>query len=137
MRHTVTRELFVLLVRIPVKAGFENEYLSLINAVIDEMRHETSFVNAVVHRSTEDPTVFLLHETWLGRDEFFTVQMKRSYRESYEARLPGIMRFWTGLPRSVRSSSSTMRVSRVRPVKCRRPFQAWRRMRKRSSVVSG
>jgi len=38
----VTRELFVLLVRIPVKAGFENEYLSLINAVIDEMRHETN-----------------------------------------------------------------------------------------------
>jgi len=88
----VTKELFVLLVRIPVKAGFENEYLSLINAVIDEMRHETSFVNTVVHRSTEDPTVFLLHETWLGRDEFFTVQMKRSYRESYEARLPQIMR---------------------------------------------
>jgi hypothetical protein len=43
----MTRELFVLLVRIPVKASFENEYLSLINAVIDEMRHETSFVNAV------------------------------------------------------------------------------------------
>jgi hypothetical protein len=36
--------------------------------------------------------VFLLHETWLGRDEFFTVQMKQSYRESYEARLPQIMR---------------------------------------------
>ena len=88
----MTRELFVLLVRIPVKAGFENEYLSLINAVIDEMRHETSFVNAVVHRSAEDPTVFLLHESWLGRDEFFTVQMKRSCRESYEARLPQIMR---------------------------------------------
>lgn len=49
----MTRELFVLLVRIPVKAGFEDEYLSLINAVIDEMRHEASFVNAVVHRSTE------------------------------------------------------------------------------------
>src|SRR5258708_8356516 len=92
MRHTVTRELFVLLVRIPVKAGFENEYLSLINAVIDEMRYETSFVNAVVHRSTEDPTVFLLHETWLGRDEFFTVQMNRSYLESYESRLPQITR---------------------------------------------
>src|SRR5260370_16603417 len=92
MRHTVTRELFVLLVRIPVKAGFENEYLSLINAVIDEMRHETSFVNAVVHRSTEAPTVFLLHETWLGRDEFFTVHMKLSYPHSYPARLPQIMR---------------------------------------------
>ena len=75
----MTRGLFVLLVRIPVKAGFENEYLSLINAVIDEMRHETSFVNAVVHRSTEDPTVFLLHETWLGRDEVFTVHANEAF----------------------------------------------------------
>jgi hypothetical protein len=33
------RECHVVYVRIPVKAGFENEYLSLINAVIDEMRH--------------------------------------------------------------------------------------------------
>ena len=87
----MTKELFVLLVRIPVKAGFENEYLSLINAVIDEMRHEASFVNAVVRRSTEDLTMFVLKETWLGRDEFSTVQMKRSYREFYEARLPQIM----------------------------------------------
>ena len=46
----MTRELFVLLVRIPVKAGFENEYLSLINAVIDEMRHQAA--HAVEHVDT-------------------------------------------------------------------------------------
>ena len=42
-----------------------------------------------------------------------------------------------GLAKEREVITSTMRVSRVRPVKCRRPFQAWRRMRKRSSVVSG
>jgi quinol monooxygenase YgiN len=71
----VTKELFVLLVRIPVKAGFEDEYLSLINAVVDEMRHEASFVNAVVHRSTEDPTVF--YSTRRGSGEMNFSQCSR------------------------------------------------------------
>jgi len=51
----VTRELFRPSRSYSCEAGFEDEYLSLINAVIDEMRHEASFVNAVVHRSTEEP----------------------------------------------------------------------------------
>ena len=55
---------------------------------------------------------------------------------SPETSTTGILRFWTGLPRSVRSSSSIMRESQVRPAKCRRPLQAWRRTRKRSSMVS-
>jgi len=66
----VTRELFVLLVRIPVKAGFEDEYLSLINAVIDEMRHEASFCECGCTRSTEDPTMFVLHEHGSGEMNF-------------------------------------------------------------------
>src|SRR5258708_36103262 len=48
----------------------------------------------------------------------------------------GILRFWTGLPKSGRSSSSIMRVSRVRPAKCRRPLQAWQRTPQHSSTVS-
>jgi len=48
---------------------------------------------------------------------------------SPETSTTGILRFWTGLPRSVRSSSSMMQVSLVRPAKCRRPLQAWRRTR--------
>jgi quinol monooxygenase YgiN len=86
------KEPFVILVYIALKPDFEDEYLSLINGVVDQMRHEASFVNAVVHRSADDPTLFVLHETWLDREEFFAVQMKRPYRQTYEARLPEIMR---------------------------------------------
>ena len=57
-------EQFVLLATVPIKAGREDEYLTLVNAVNDEMRHEPTFVNTVLHRSAEDPGLFMLHETW-------------------------------------------------------------------------
>ncbi|WP_428483847.1 antibiotic biosynthesis monooxygenase [Rhodopila sp.] len=83
---------FVLLVTIPVKPGCEHECLALINEVIDAMRHEPTFVNTVLHRSADDPGLFMLHETWMDRDDFFSVQLKRPYRADYEARLPDLLR---------------------------------------------
>jgi len=83
---------FVLLAIIPVKLGCEVEYLSLVGPVNDAMRHELTFVNTVLHRAADDPVLFMLHETWLDREDFFTVQMKRPYRAAYEARLPALLR---------------------------------------------
>ena len=60
----MTNEQFVLLVTVPIKAGCEDEYLALVNAVNDEMRQEPTFVNTVLHRGAEDPGLFMLHETW-------------------------------------------------------------------------
>ena len=85
-------EQFVLLATVPIKAGREDEYLTLVNAVNDEMRHEPTFVNTVLHRSAEDPGLFMLHETWRNREDFFSVQMKKPYRARYEARLPDLLR---------------------------------------------
>ncbi len=83
---------FVLLATVPIKAGCEDEYLALVNAVNDEMRREPTFVNTVLHRSAEDPGLFMLHETWRDREDFFSVQIKRPYRAQYEARLPDLLR---------------------------------------------
>ena len=83
---------FVLLATVPIKPGSENEYLALVNEVNDAMRHEPTFVNTVLHRSADDPSLFMLHETWLDREDFFSNQMKRLYREKYEARLPELLR---------------------------------------------
>ena len=58
----------------------------------EEMRHEPTFVNTVLHRSAEDPGLFMLHETWRDRADFFSVQMKQPYRARYEARLPDLLR---------------------------------------------
>jgi quinol monooxygenase YgiN len=34
----------------------------------------------------------MLYETWLDRENFMTEQLKRPYREKYEARLPELLR---------------------------------------------
>ena len=83
---------FVLLTTIHVKPGCEEEFLSIVNPVNDRVRLEPTFLNTVLHRSHEDPTLFMLHETWLDRDNFFSVQMKQPYRDPYEARLPALLR---------------------------------------------
>ena len=88
----MTKSPFVLLATVPIKPGSENEYLALVNEVNDAMRHEPTFVNTVLHRSADDPSLFMLHETWLDREDFFSNQMKRPYREKYEARLPELLR---------------------------------------------
>ena len=83
---------FVLLATVPIKPGCEDEYLALVNDVNDKMRREPTFVNTVLHRSTDDPGLFMLHETWRDQADFFSVQMKRPYRARYEARLPDLLR---------------------------------------------
>ena len=83
---------FVLLVTVPIKPGREDEYLVLVNAVNDAMRNEPTFVNTILHRAADDPTEFMLYETWRDRADFFDVQMKRPYRAEYEARLPDLLR---------------------------------------------
>jgi quinol monooxygenase YgiN len=73
-----------------IKPGFEAEYENLVAPVLDAMRHEPTFIDTVLHRDPEDPTRFMLYETWLDRHDFFQVQLKRGYRRTYEERVPQI-----------------------------------------------
>ena len=82
----------VVVVSLHVKAGHEDEFLRLLAPVLDAMRHEATFVNAALHQDPEDPTRFMLYETWADRDDLVEVQMRREYRSAYEARLPEILR---------------------------------------------
>ena len=76
-----------MLVFFHIKPGFQSEYENLVAPVLDAMRHEPTFINTVLHSDPEDPTRFMLYETWLDRDDFFQVQLKRDYRRAYEERL--------------------------------------------------
>ena len=80
------------LVTIALKPGREEEFLRLLGPVLDAMRHEPTFVNAALHQDPEDPTRFMLYETWADRTDLVEVQMKRAYRSAYEARLPELLR---------------------------------------------
>lgn len=55
---------------------------NLVASVLDAMRHEPTFINTVLHRDPADPTRLMLYETWLDRDDFFQVQLKRDYRRT-------------------------------------------------------
>ena len=82
----------VAIVSIHVKPDCREEFLRLLAPVLDAMRHEPTFINAVLHEDPEDPTRFMLYETWADRDDLVEVQMRRDYRQAYERRLPAITR---------------------------------------------
>ena len=86
------RKPFTILVSIPLKPGRADEFLALLNDVFDAMKAEETFVNATALRSADDPDTIMLYETWLDRENFMSEQMKRPYRERYEARLPELLR---------------------------------------------
>jgi quinol monooxygenase YgiN len=82
----------VVTVSIHVKPGHEEEFLRLVTPVLDAMRHEATFINAVLHQDPEGPTRFMLYETWADRDDLSRVQVHREYRKAYLARLPESLR---------------------------------------------
>lgn len=79
-------------VTLPVEPGREAEFLALLTPVLDAMRHEATFVNAILNRDPEDPARFMIYETWADLADLVEVQLKRPYREAYEAALPGLLR---------------------------------------------
>lgn len=81
-----------IVVSLRVKPEHEAEFLRLLAPVLDAMRHEATFINAALHHDPEDPTHFMLYETWADRHDLVEVQMKRPYRAAYEARLPELLR---------------------------------------------
>jgi quinol monooxygenase YgiN len=91
MKEGFTDEICVL-VFLNAKPEFCDEFLQLLSPVLDAMRHEPTFISAVLHRSPEDPNNFMLYEVWADRDDLVNVQMKREYRAAYEARLPDLLR---------------------------------------------
>jgi quinol monooxygenase YgiN len=80
------------IVTIALEPGCEGEFLDLLTPVLDAMRHEPTFVNAVLHQDPEDSSRFMLYETWADLDDVVQVQMHRDYRKDYWDRLPQLLR---------------------------------------------
>jgi (4S)-4-hydroxy-5-phosphonooxypentane-2,3-dione isomerase len=67
------------------------EFLELLNGVLDAMRDEPTFHQAVLHRDPESEHRFLLYETWESHDDVVNVQMHRPYRAAWHAALPTLL----------------------------------------------
>lgn len=79
-------------VTLALKPGCEEEFLDLLTPVLDAMRHERTFINAVLHQDPQDPTRFMIYETWTDLDDVVEIQMHREYRKAYWERLPALLR---------------------------------------------
>lgn len=84
-------------VTLHVKPGRHDAFLRLLTPVLDAMRHEATFINAVLHRDPDDPTRFMLYETWADLDDVVQVQLARPYRRAYHDALPSLLREERGI----------------------------------------
>ena len=77
--------------RMTVKEGRQEEWLSLVNEVMNTMRHERTFVSTSMCVHATDPHKFMHFEVWESREEFFGVQVHRDYRKALMEKLPSLL----------------------------------------------
>ncbi|MES5044611.1 putative quinol monooxygenase [Rhizobium nepotum] len=79
------------LIGFKVRPGQRDRFLELLNALLDAMRHENTFVNATLHRDGDNENHFLLHETWSDHQDVLDVQIRRPYRQAWHDALPDLL----------------------------------------------
>ena len=52
-------------------------FLALLDGVLDAMRHEENFREAILHRDPESPCRFMLYEAWADHEDVLGVQLHR------------------------------------------------------------
>jgi quinol monooxygenase YgiN len=66
-------------------------FLTLLNGVLDAMRDEPKFHNAILQQNPENENHVLLLETWEDHDDVLTNQLSRPYRQAYHDALPELL----------------------------------------------
>ncbi|MDX3925326.1 MAG: putative quinol monooxygenase [Shinella sp.] len=79
------------LIQFDVKPAEEERFLSLLNGVLDSMREEPTFHEAVLHRHPETANRFMLYETWEDHGDVLEAQLSRPYRRAWHDALPEIL----------------------------------------------
>lgn len=79
------------LIRFTVIPEKQPRFLSLLEGVLDAMRAEPTFHEAILHRDPENSARFMLYETWEDHDEVLAVQLHRPYRRAWHAALPDLL----------------------------------------------
>ena len=66
-------------------------FLQLLGTVLNAMRDEPTFHQAVLHRDPTSECRFMLYETWESHEEVLNVQLKRPYRDAWHEALPRLL----------------------------------------------
>lgn len=67
------------------------EFRQALDGVLDAMRSEASFHQAVLHADPASETRFMLYETWEDHQDVLTVQLGRPYRQAWHDALPDLL----------------------------------------------
>ena len=80
------------LITFDVRPEQRDRFLALLEGVLDAMRSEPMFHQAVLHRDPQSDDRFMLYETWESHDDVLAVQIHRPYRQAWHEALPDLLR---------------------------------------------
>src|SRR3546814_1812291 len=66
-------------------------FLDRVQQVLDECRHENTFLSTSLCEHPTDANTFFLFEVWKDKDEFFTTQLDREYRRPHTDRFKDLV----------------------------------------------
>jgi autoinducer 2-degrading protein len=67
------------------------EFLQRLCHVLDAMKVEPTYHEAILHRDPQSENSFMLYETWDSHDDVVNVQLHRPYRRAWHEALPRIL----------------------------------------------
>jgi quinol monooxygenase YgiN len=79
------------LVKFQVVPERRGQFLELLEAVLDAMREESTFHEAVLHQDPECEHRFMLYETWESHEDVVNIQLHRPYRRAWHEALPALL----------------------------------------------
>jgi quinol monooxygenase YgiN len=79
------------LIKFDVVPEQRDRFLALLNGVLDAMRSEPMFHQAILHQDPESANRFMLYETWESHEDVLAVQLSRPYREAWHQALPELL----------------------------------------------
>ena len=69
-------------IKFQIVPGKYDDFLALLTGVLDAMRHESTFVEAMLHADPDDANRLMLYETWQDHNDVVNVQVHRLARPS-------------------------------------------------------
>ena len=78
-------------IRFEIVPGQRERFLALLNDVLDAMRNEPMFHEAVLHRDPDNENRMMLYETWEDHEDVLGVQIHRPYRQAFHEALPEVL----------------------------------------------
>lgn len=74
-------------IKFQIVPGKRDDFVALLAGVLDAMRQESTFVEAMLHADPDDANRLMLYETWQDHDDVVNVQVHRPYRQAFHEAL--------------------------------------------------